>query len=87
MEGSLAGGLVGNLFRVLFGRYLLLAQRISDKVKFVHDDLQKFVDGQRADKRSDLDRAGLGRLNAFRAKSDDVISFRELVSIMVHQGS
>lgn len=84
VEGSLAGGLIGNLLRVLFGRYLLLARRITDKVRFVHDDLQVFVDGQRADKRADLEKAGLGRLNTFRAKSDDVMSFRELVSVMVH---
>lgn len=84
VQGSIGGSLVSSLFKVLFGRYLLLAKRIGDKVKFVHDDLHQFVADQRTDKRSDLDQAGLGRLNAFRSKSDEVTSFRELVSILVH---
>ncbi|MGN6106511.1 MAG: hypothetical protein ACTHU0_15505, partial [Kofleriaceae bacterium] len=84
VEGSLGGSLVGSLLKVLFSRYVLLAERLGDRVKFVHDDIKQFVADERAAKRADLDKAGLGRLNAFRAKSDEVTSFREMVAIMVH---
>lgn len=84
VEGSLGGSLIGNVVKMLLHRYIALAAKVSAKVKFVHDDIKAFLQDQRNDKRSDLDKAGLGRLNAFHAKSDDVISFREMVSILVH---
>lgn len=84
VEGSFGGSLVGSILKVLFSRYLLLAERLGEKVKFVHDDLKQFIASEKAAKRADLEKAGLGHLNAFRAKSDDVMSFREMVSILVH---
>jgi hypothetical protein len=49
----------------------------------VQDDLKHFVDAERA-KKSKLDAAQTPHLKAFRAKSDEVLSFREFVEILVH---
>jgi hypothetical protein len=84
VKGSLGGSLVSSVLKVLFSRYVVLAEKIGEKVKFLHSDLKQFVADERAAKKGDLEKAGLGHLNEFHAKSDDVMSFREMVAILVH---
>lgn len=83
VTGSLGGGLVGTIFKILFSRYVDLAQRLGDKVKFAHTDLKQFIADEKTQivARSD---AKIPNLKGFRAKSDDVLSFREFVEILVH---
>lgn len=83
VTGSLGGGLVGTIFKILFSRYVDLAQRLGDKVKFVHGDLKQFIADEKAQKTA-LSDEKMPNMKAFRAKSDDVLSFREFVEILVH---
>ncbi len=83
VTGSLGGGLVGTIFKILFSRYVDLAQRLGDKVKFVHGDLKRFIGEEKAQKAA-LSDEKMPSMKAFRAKSDDALTFREFVEILVH---
>ncbi len=83
VTGSLGGGLVGTIFKILFSRYVDLAQGLGDKVKFVHGDLKRFIADEKAQKVA-LSDEKMPSLKGFRAKSDDVLTFREFVEILVH---
>ncbi len=83
VTGSLGGGLIGTIFKILFSRYVGLAQRLGDQVKFVHGDLKRFVADEKAQKAA-LSDEKMPSLKVFRAKSDDVVTFREFVEVLVH---
>ncbi|GEM_PF-4312689 len=83
VEGSLGGGMVGSILKILFARYLDIAQRIGPGITLVHDEIKHFVEQEKA-KKSDVEKAKTPNLAAFRSKSDEALTFREFVEVLTH---
>ena len=79
VEGAFSGPLLMTNLKVIFARYFVLAEKLKDRVAFIHADLKSFLDKDRAASRKDL-----GDLGVFHSKSDDVLTFRELMSTLVY---